>query len=160
MGVRLDDLDLRIIDLLQENGRAPQQEIARTVGLSQPAVAERVRKLEAQGVIRGYVARVDAEKLDHGVTAFVGVGIEHPRHFDGFVKSVLELPDVLECHRVAGADSYLLKIRTRSTRSLDELLVKRLRTLRGVTRTFTTIVLSSAKESTHVHVSSDPETPS
>lgn len=154
---RLDNLDRRIIDLLQENGRAPQQEIARAIGLSQPAVAERIRKLEDRGVITGYFARVDAERLGKDITAFVGVGIEHPRFFQGFVAGVLELPDVLECHRVAGQDSYLLKIRTQNTRSLDRLLVEGVRTLPGVTRTFTTIVLSTAKESSHTHVPPDPE---
>lgn len=159
MTIRLDNLDRQILDLLQENGRAPQQEIARAIGLSQPAVAERIRKLEDRGVITGYAARVDAEKLGKDITAFVGVGIEHPRFFDGFVGRVLEMPDVLECHRVAGQDSYLLKIRTQNTRSLDKLLVEGVRTIPGVTRTLTTIVLSSAKESTHTHVPPQPEEP-
>jgi len=154
---KLDNLDRRIIDLLQENGRLPQQEIARAIKLSQPAVAERIRKLEDRGVITGYVARVNAEKLGKDITAFVGVGIEHPRFFDGFVQGVMKMHDVLECHRVAGQDSYLLKIRTQNTRSLDKLLVEGVRTLPGVTRTFTTIVLSSAKESTHTHVPHEPE---
>lgn len=135
----------------------PQQEIARAIGLSQPAVAERIRKLEERGVILGYVARVDAEQLGKDIVAFVGVGIEHPKFFDGFVKTVLKLADVLECHRVAGQDSYLLKIKTRNTKTLDKLLVDDVRTIPGVTRTYTTIVLSSAKESSHVHVPPEPE---
>lgn len=89
------------------------------------------------------------------MTAFVGVGIEHPKFFENFTKKVLAMPEVLECHRVAGEDSYLLKVRTTNTRRLDQLLVETLRTIPGVTRTFTTIVLSSAKEDARVHV--DPE---
>ena len=153
----LDVQDRRILELLQENGRTPQQEIARAIGLSQPAVAERIRKLEERGVILGYVARVDAEKVGKDIGAFVGVGIEHPKYFDGFVKTVLKLHDVLECHRVAGQDSYLLKIKTRNTKTLDKLLVDGVRTIPGVTRTYTTIALSSAKESSHVHVPPEPE---
>lgn len=147
----MDNVDLRIVDLLQQNGRATQLEVARAVGLSQPAVAERIRKLEERGVITGYVARVDGAALGADITAFVGVGIEHPKFFDGFTKKVKGLDEVLECHRVAGEDSYLLKIKTRNTRTLDRLLVEVLRTIAGVTRTHTTIVLASIKEESHVH---------
>lgn len=151
----MDSTDHLLVKLLQEDGRATQLQLAREIGLSQPATAERIRKLEEQGVITGYSARVDATKLGRDVTAFVGVGIEHPKFFDAFTKKVLSLREVLECHRVAGQDSYLLKVRTRNTRTLDELLVETIRTIPGVTRTFTTIVLSSAKEDMTVHL--DPE---
>ena len=146
----MDAIDLRLLDLLQRNGRATQLELAKTVGLSQPAVAERIRKLEERGVITGYAARVDAARLGVDITAFIGVGIEHPKFFDGFTKKVHALDEVLECHRVAGDDSYLLKVKTRNTRSLDRLLVEVLRTIPGVTRTHTTIVLAPIKEETHV----------
>lgn len=148
----MDELDFRLVDLLQRDGRATQLELSRAVGLSQPAVAERIRKLEERGVITGYAARVDATKLGKDITAFIGVSIEHPKYFEGFAKKVLALPDVLECHRVAGQDSYLVKVKTANTRTLDSLLVETLRTIAGVTRTQTTIVLSSIKEDTHVRV--------
>lgn len=146
----MDDADRRIIDLLQRNARKTQSEIAREVGLSQPAVADRIRKLEERGVLQSYVARVDAAELGVDITAFIGVGIEHPKFFDAFTRKVKGLDEVLECHRVAGEDSYLLKVKTRNTRSLDRLLVEVLRTLPGVTRTHTTIVLATIKEETYV----------
>lgn len=146
----MDHADSRIVDLLQRNARTTQSELARAVGLSQPAVAERIRKLEERGVITGYAARVDATKLGIDVAAFIGVGIEHPKFFEGFTKKVKDLDEVLECHRVAGEDSYLLKVKTRNTRTLDHLLVEVLRTIPGVTRTQTTIVLASIKEDTFV----------
>jgi len=149
----MDELDHRIVDLLQREGRATQLELSRSVGLSQPAVAERIRKLEERGVITGYTARVDASKLGKDITAFIGVSIEHPKYFDGFARKVLAMPEVLEAHRVAGQDSYILKVRTRNTKTLDTLLVETLRTISGVTRTHTTIVLTSIKEETYVHVS-------
>jgi Lrp/AsnC family transcriptional regulator, leucine-responsive regulatory protein len=149
----MDELDYRIVDLLQRDGRATQLEISRAVGLSQPAVAERIRKLEEREVITGYTARVDATKLGKDITAFIGVNIEHPKYFEGFAKKVLAMPEVLEAHRVAGQDSYLLKVRTSNTRTLDSLLVETLRTISGVTRTHTTIVLTSIKEETYIHVS-------
>jgi Lrp/AsnC family leucine-responsive transcriptional regulator len=151
----MDELDHRIVDLLQRDGRATQLELSRSVGLSQPAVAERIRKLEERGVITGYTARVDASKLGKDITAFIGVSIEHPKYFEGFARKVLAMPEVLEAHRVAGQDSYILKVRTSNTKTLDTLLVETLRTISGVTRTHTTIVLTSIKEETYVHVSSE-----
>jgi Lrp/AsnC family leucine-responsive transcriptional regulator len=148
----MDDIDYRLVEELQRNGRATQLELARSVGLSQPAVAERIRKLEEKQVIVGYAARVDAGKLGKDITAFVGVGIEHPKYFEGFARKVLALPEVLEAHRVAGTESYILKVKTENTKTLDELLVGTLRAIPGVTRTHTTIVLSSIKEETFVHV--------
>lgn len=153
----MDAIDHQILDLLQADARTTQQEIARKVRRSQPSVAERIRKLEEQRIITGYTAKVDARALGRDITAFVGVGIEHPKYFEGFARKVLAHPDILEAHRVAGADSYLLKVRTANTRTLDALLINYLRTIPGVTRTETTIVLSSIKEETHVHVVDNTE---
>jgi Lrp/AsnC family leucine-responsive transcriptional regulator len=148
----VDATDLTILDLLQADCRATQQEIAKKVGLSQPSVADRIRKLEEAKVILGYTARVDPRRLGHDITAFIGVSIEHPKYFDMFARRVLAMPDVLECHRVAGPESYLLKVRTRTTGTLDQLLVEGLRTIPGVSSTHTTIVLASIKEHSHIHV--------
>src|SRR6185312_8092531 len=108
----MDSTDAKLVYLLQRDGRTTQLELARSVGLSQPAVAERIRKLEGRGVITGYTARVDAAQLGCDITAFVGVGIEHPKFFEGFAGKVMDLDEILECHRVAGEDSYLLKVKT------------------------------------------------
>jgi Lrp/AsnC family leucine-responsive transcriptional regulator len=148
----MDSIDHCLVHALQVDGRATQLELSKLVKLSQPATADRIRKLEQAGVIIGYTARVDASALGKDVTAFVGVSIEHPKYFEGFTKRVFGLDEVLECHRVAGSDSYLLKVKTSTTASLDTLLVETLRTIPGVTRTHTTIVLSSAKEETRIHV--------
>ncbi|HEY0195111.1 MAG TPA: Lrp/AsnC family transcriptional regulator [Kofleriaceae bacterium] len=144
----MDGVDLRILEILQRDARVTQQEIARRVRLSQPSVAERIHKLESRGVITGYVARVDAAHLGKDITAFIGVGISHPKYFEQFGRRMTALPDVLECHRVAGNDSYLLKVRTENTRALDRLLIQEIRTVPGVHRTETTLVLSSIKEET------------
>lgn len=146
----MDDVDARIVDLLQTDARMTQAEIARRVGLSQPSVADRIRKLEEAKVVTGYVARVDPKRLGKDITAFISVDIEHPRQFEGFARKVISMDEVLECHRVAGAESYVLKVRTENTGTLDKLLVEKLRTIPGVTRTSTTIVLASIKEETRV----------
>ena len=127
-----------------------QIEMASAVGLSQPAVAERMRKLEQERIIQGYAARVNARKLGKDISAFIGVSIEHPRYNAGFAKKILALPDVLECHRVTGSDSYLLKVVTENTESLDRLISDLLRVIPGVTRTLTSIVTSSIKEGSHI----------
>jgi len=155
----VDGTDADIIELLQLDARRGQQDIASRVHLSQPAVAERIKKIEERGLIRGYVARVDPTKLGQDVTAFVGVGISHPKYFDGFAKRVAALPEILEAHRVAGRESYLLKIRTTNTRTLDDILIRVLRTIPGVTRTETTVVLASIKEETFVPVLRKEEAP-
>jgi Lrp/AsnC family transcriptional regulator, leucine-responsive regulatory protein len=151
----LNQIDYKILDLLQKDARATQSEIAAAVGLSQPAVAERMRKLEQEGVITGYAARVDGRLLGKDITAFIGVGIEHPKHNAEFARRILALPDVLECHHVTGSDSYLLKVVTENTESLDRLISENLRTIPGVTRTNTTIVMSSVKEGTHIKPASE-----
>jgi Lrp/AsnC family transcriptional regulator, leucine-responsive regulatory protein len=146
----MDAIDASILDLLQADARTTQSEIARKVGLSQPSVADRIRKLEEARIITGYAARVDPKKLGKDITAFISVDIEHPRHFAGFAHKVMAMDEVLECHRVAGEESYVLKIRTENTSTLDRLLVERLRIIPGVTSTQTTIVLASVKEETKV----------
>jgi Lrp/AsnC family leucine-responsive transcriptional regulator len=146
----LDAIDYKLIELLQKNARMTQMEMASAVGLSQPAVAERMRKLEQEGIISGYSARVNARKVGKDISAFIGVSIEHPRYNAGFAKKILALPDVLECHRVTGSDSYLLKVVTENTESLDRLISELLRVIPGVTRTLTSIVTSSIKEGSHI----------
>src|SRR5262249_44539352 len=127
----MDEVDSEIVDLLQADARLTQAQIAKKVGLSQPSVADRIRKLEEQRIITGYAARVDPRMLGKDITAFIGVGIEHPKYFEAFARKVMGLEEVLECHRVAGQDSYLLKVRTENTSTLDQLLTEELRTLPG-----------------------------
>jgi len=153
----LDTIDYKLLDLLQRNARVTQLEMAGAVGLSQPAVAERMRKLELEGIITGYAARVDGRKLGKDITAFIGVQIEHPKYNAGFGKRVLAIPDVLECHRITGPDSYLLKVVTEDTQSLDSLISDLLRHIPGVTRTLTTVVTSSIKEGSHITPAAAPK---
>jgi Lrp/AsnC family leucine-responsive transcriptional regulator len=151
----LDAIDYKLIQVLQNNARTTQSELAAAVGLSQPAVAERMKKLEQDGVIIGYSAYVDARKLGKDITAFIGVAIGHPKFNKAFAKKILAIPEVLECHLVTGQDSYLLKVKTENTGKLDELISIKLRTIPGVTRTQTMIVLSSIKEVMVIHPSNE-----
>jgi len=142
----LDHIDLKILSILQNNGRTRLADIADHVDLSTPAVMERVKKLEASGVITGYQARLDGKKVGKDVTAFIGVSIGNQRDIDQFATQMLSYRDVLECHHVTGDESFILKVKSANTGSLEKLLGQ-LRSVEGVTRTVTKIVLSTAKES-------------
>jgi Lrp/AsnC family leucine-responsive transcriptional regulator len=120
--------------------------LAATLELSAPATADRVRRLEERGVIQGYSALVNPEAVGCGLTAFIAVTLERPEHRDPFLQRILELPQIQECHHVAGDDDYLLKVRCHSTQDLEQIISERIKSLQGIVRTRTTIVLSTAKE--------------
>ncbi len=142
----LDALDSKALQYLMLQGRMTWSELAGLLGLSAPAVADRVRRLEERSVIRGYAALVEPEAVGCELTAFIAVTLARPEHRQPFWQRLQELPQVQECHHVAGDDDYLLKVRCRNTRDLERLISERLKDLSGVVRTRTTIVLSTLKE--------------
>lgn len=143
-----DAIDCRILQLLQRNGRVTQTELASLVGLSSPAVAERIKKLEERGVIQGFQARLNPRALDLGLTAFVTLRVEKPEYYPVFLDKVSECSNILECHRITGEDGFLLKVRVRDTLDLDQLLTSEIMSIPGVVNTKTNIALTSAKEET------------
>ena len=142
----IDQTDLKILYILQNNGRTRLADIAGEVELSAPAVMERVKKLEASGVIKGYQALLDGKKVGKDITGFIGVSIGNQRDIDHFATEMLRYQDVLECHHVTGDESFILKVKSANTGSLEKLLGQ-IRSVEGVTRTVTKVVLSTAKES-------------
>ncbi len=146
----LDDKDHRILDLVQRDGKLPQAEIARRVGLSAAAVNERIRKLEQSGVIRGWTARVDPPSVGAGITAFIEVFIEQHRFEGAFIAKLKALDEVQECHHVTGEFSLLLKVRVRDVPALERLLLHELNPMEGVRQTRTSLVLSTEKEESRV----------
>jgi Lrp/AsnC family leucine-responsive transcriptional regulator len=131
--------------------------IAKEVGLSGPAVHERVRKLEQKGVIAGYTAILDPEILERNHVSFVMVTLSEGNEFaadDPIVARICDEPDVLEFHRVAGEDCYMIKIRTATNKDLERLL-RRIRLIPGVARTRTTIALSTELERPTIEVPSE-----
>ncbi len=142
-----DSIDARILDALQRNGRIAQVEIAREVGLAPSAVLERMRKLEARGVIRGYAAILDPKAAGLALLAFIAVRTtEAPEEEDTVAASLGKVPEVLEVHHVAGDDCFLVKVRARDAEHLGELLKGRIGRIKGVRSTRTTIVLGTLKE--------------
>jgi Lrp/AsnC family leucine-responsive transcriptional regulator len=141
----LDAIDLKILYILQNDGRRRLADIADEVDLSAPAVMERVKKLEAGGVIRGYQALLDGKKVGKDITAFIGVSVGNQRDIDKFAAQMMRHADVLECHHVTGDESFILKVKAANTGALEKLLGI-IRSVEGVTRTVTKVVLSTAKE--------------
>ena len=148
----IDEIDATILDLLQENARISQAEVARVVGLAPSAVLERIRKLETRGVIRGYSALVDPHALDQAMLAFIAVRSEQAPGDDTVSQALAQCPEVLELHHVAGDDCYLLKVRARDAEHIGQLLRHRFGRIPGVRSTRTTIVLETVKETPRLPV--------
>jgi Lrp/AsnC family leucine-responsive transcriptional regulator len=146
----LDAKDRRILGLVQRDGKMSQALIAKTVGLSTAAVNERLKKLEQAGVIRRFTALVNPKAVGMQVTAFIEVFLEHPRYEDPFLKRILDLDEVQECHHITGEFSVLLKVRLRDMESLQRLVISQLNGLQGVRQTRTVMVLSTVKEESYV----------
>jgi len=147
----LDGIDLHILTALQEHCRTSLAKLAEQVGLSAPSVMERLKKLEDSGVITGYHATVDAKRLGKDITAFIGVSVNHPNMLEEFERAVEILSDVLECHHVTGLHTLLLKVKTDNTSSLER-LISAIRSIAGVERTETMVVLSTHTERVQIPI--------
>ena len=155
----LDKLDIKILALLVNQGRMTWSDLASRLQLSPPAAAERVKRLEDRGIISGYSARLDAERLGLNLTAFVAVTLAHPSHRQDFLAAVTAHGGILECHHVTGADDYLLKVRCRHTRDLETFISEHLKSIPGVVKTQTHIVLSTVKETLTPPLGAQPDEP-
>lgn len=144
----IDAVDRRILRALQENARQSTAEIARQIDLAASAVHERIRKLEARGVIQGYSVRIDPEALDLGLTAFLFIKSNDRLGDYSTADEMAKIPQVLEVHHIAGDDCFLLKVKARSNRDLGRLLREKLGAIPSAKSSRTTIVLETVKEVT------------
>jgi Lrp/AsnC family transcriptional regulator, leucine-responsive regulatory protein len=145
----MDAIDLGLLRELQADAKMPLNQLGKRVGLSAPSVMERIRKLEQAGVITGYHARVDPRKVGLDIAAFIGVSITSPVAISEFEAWVHGEMEVLECHHVTGAHTLLLKVKARNTLALEQ-LISRIRSISGVERTETMVVLSTYTERAEV----------
>src|SRR5688500_10698706 len=151
----IDVIDGTLLDILQYNARTTQAELSKAVGLAPSAVLERLRKLEAKGIIRDYVALIDPHVVDRGMLAFVAVRrSEHGPDMPSAVE-LSRIPEVLEVHHVAGDDCYLLKVRARDAEHLGQILRQQIAATPSVTSTRTTIVLETVKEDPRIAIPKD-----
>jgi len=143
----MDRIDRRLLAHLQLNGRASNLELAQAVGLSPAQCHRRHRRLEEQGYIAGYAARLDAVRLNLGVIAFIDVAMEkgHIRDLKKFTDVIVDLPEILECYSVTGDFDYVIKVVARDLKSLSTFLMEKLMRLPGVNSVRSSICLDELK---------------
>ncbi len=154
MSHNLDEIDISILNHLQKDGRAQRNKIADKVHLSVPSVSERMRKLEEKNLIEGYYAVLNSKKFHFDITGFIFVEVDGSSNYTKFVQNTIKEPEVLECHSITGDGSHILKIRTKNTVSLEQLLSK-IQSWEGVKRTRSNVVLSSFKETRELHITDE-----
>jgi len=142
--MEIDDIDVKILEILRRNARIPASAISERVNMSLSAVSERIRKLEAAGVIKQYTAILNAKKLGKDTTAFISIRLEHPKYNENFMENVKNHPEIIECYYLTGDFDYLLKVVTFSTETLSEVL-NFIKSIKGVSHTKTVVVLSTVK---------------
>lgn len=143
---RIDEIDVRILQLLQDRGRIKRNEVADEVGLSVPSVSERMKKLEERSVIEGYRAVVNPKRVGFDISAFIRVMVDGSKHYPGFVERAKKLEQVQEVHSITGEGSHILRVLIKNTAGLEQLL-STIQGWPGVHGTSTSIVLSSYKDS-------------
>ena len=146
----IDALDQAILNILQQDGRTSNAEIARQVNLAPSAVLERIRKLEEKRVIRGYSADIDSKALDFGLTAIVAIRTSECG--EGVGEQLAAVPEVQEVHEVAGDDCFYIKVVSKDTESLGRFLREKIKGIPNVVGTRTTVVLKTFKEGTTVPI--------
>ena len=144
----MDNIDIRILNMLQENARIPLKNIAEKVFLSSPAVSTRIENLEKQGIIKGYNATINKESLGFHITAFINLQMDPTRKGE-FYPFVQDVPNVIECNCVTGEFSMLLKVSFPSTIDLDVFIGK----LQHFGKTSTQIVFSTPVETRGIKIS-------
>jgi Lrp/AsnC family leucine-responsive transcriptional regulator len=147
----LDALDIKILNIIQKDGRTKRNVIAEEVGLSLPSLSERLKKLEEKGILEGYYAKVNRKPFGYDQLAFIVVFMKSSKKFKELSFHVNETPEILECHAVLGEGSHILKVLVKGTEDLERLLAK-IQSWPGVLRTVTSFVLSTIKETTNIKI--------
>lgn len=146
----IDDIDRKILSLLQKDARMPNAEIARRLKMAPSGILERLRRLRERGIIRAYMTHLDPRALDFGLLAFVFIKTNEKRVKWDVGEIIAKIPEVLEVHDIAGEDCYVVKLRTKDTESLYRLLRDNFGSIDAIASTRTTIVLRSTKDTTEL----------
>jgi Lrp/AsnC family transcriptional regulator, leucine-responsive regulatory protein len=145
-----DKIDYKILTLLQADARLQNNELARQVGMAPSAVLERVKKLEQKGVIKGYTTRIDPAAVDLKLLAFIFIKSNKRPGDTSIAKLLVNIPEVLEVHHIAGEDCFLVKVRTQDAKSLLELMRNQFGKIPHITSTKTTIVLDTSRDDNYL----------
>ena len=152
--MKLDTTDLKIVDILQKEGRIANNELASRIGLTTTPTLERVKRLEREGVIEGYSAKINREAVDKGLTVFVTVTLSaHQLNLmKEFTSAVKSIPEILACYNTTGEGDFLLHVVAKDTKDYEQLRRTKLTTLPDVQRLHTSIVLNTIKDETAIPV--------
>jgi len=140
----MDAIDVRILELLQQNARISVSEISKNVNLSLSAVSERLKKLEASKVIKNYTIILNPEYLGKELSVIMNISLENPDHTMDFIEFILSESEILECHYITGEYDYALKITTKNTQTLEHMM-NRIKSVPGIKKTQTNVILSTLK---------------
>ena len=147
----LDNIDIKVLRILQKNGRAKRSLLAEEVGLSLPSVSERLNKLEEKGIIEGYYTKLNRISFGYDIMAFIFVTMDSSKHYKSLITHIEKIPQIIECHSVLGEGSHILKVIAKNTETLEKLLSK-IQSWAGVVSTKTTLILSTIKETTDIDI--------
>ncbi len=151
---KLDATDKKIINILQQEGRIANNELAKRIGLTTTPTLERVRRLEREKIIEGYSAKIHKEAVGRGFTAFVKVtlSVHQLKLLEEFTSAVQEIPEILACYHTTGDGDFLLQVVAKDTKDYEQLMRTKLTTLPDVERLHTSIVLNTIKEQSPIPV--------
>lgn len=140
----MDMIDVKILEVLQENSRVSISELSKRVNLSLSAVSERLKKLEASDIINAYTIILDPRLLGKELSVYISIGLESASQTREFLDFVQDEPEILECHYITGEYDYLLKVTTANTQTLEMIMTK-IKSFSGIKRTQTNVILSTMK---------------
>lgn len=142
--LKMDVIDVKILEVLQDNSRVSISELSKKVNLSLSAVSERLKKLENSRVINKYTAILEPKLLGKDLSVVISIGLESTAQLENFMAFVQDEPEILECHYITGEYDYLLKVTTTNTQSLEKIM-NRIKSFEGIKRTQTNVILSTTK---------------
>lgn len=146
----MDNIDLEILQILQKKARIPNVEVARTIGMAPSAVLERIKKLEARGVIQGYEVRLNSDMFNCAMIVFIHIKVRSPNHLPQTGKLLSAIDQVQEVHHLAGEDCLMAKLRVADNTELASILRNKIAPIEQIKETKTHIALSSFKESAKI----------
>ena len=142
----LDATDKKILNMLLQSGRISYTDIAKAVDMKPPSIIDRIKKLENEGIIKGYTANVDYQKLGYDISAFIGITVDNTDHVDNIKEIINKIDDgITSCYHVTGDFSLIIKLITENTNTLAE-VIKKLRAIDGVVKTNTILIFSTMME--------------
>lgn len=147
--VKLDKIDYRLLELLQTNSKVTNAYLSGKIGLSQAAIFERVKRMEASGLIKNYYAQVDSKKAGLGITFFIQISLSGNRkpQMDTFLEKINLIDEVIECHHITGSGNFLIKVIAKDLRAFQELLIERMSNIEEISSLESMVVLSVIKDS-------------